>query len=196
MTRPTLDAADFRLLRVFVTIVERGGFAAAEVPLGLSLSTISGQMKALETRLGLTLCTRGRAGFRLTEAGEAVYAEARQLIAASQGFSNRIAGLKDRLAGPVRIGTLDATITDPNSRLTDALATYAEAAPESEIRFVTKPPDELLARHFRHRARRRRGQLPPHRPRPDLRRSLRGSPFLLLRLEPPPVHGAGCPDRS
>jgi DNA-binding transcriptional LysR family regulator len=144
MTRPTLDAADFRLLRVFVTVVERGGFAAAEVPLGLSLSTISGQMKALETRLGLTLCTRGRAGFRLTEAGEAVHAEARQLIAASQGFSNRIAGLKDRLAGPVRIGTLDATITDPKSRLIEAFAAYAAAAPESEIRLVTRPPDELL----------------------------------------------------
>lgn len=144
MTRPTLDAADFRLLRVFVTVVERGGFAAAEVALGQSLSTISGQMKALETRLGLTLCSRGRAGFRLTEAGEAVYAEARQLIAAAHGFSNRVAGLKDRLAGPVRIGTLDATITDPKSRMVEALAAYAAAAPESEIRLVTRPPDELL----------------------------------------------------
>ncbi len=144
MTRPPLDAADFRLLRVFVTVVERGGFTAAELPLGLSLSTISAQMKALEARLGLTLCTRGRAGFRLTEAGEAVHAEARQLIAASQGFSNRVAGLKDRLAGPVRIGMLDATITDPNSRMIEALGAYSAAAPESEIRLVTRPPDELL----------------------------------------------------
>ncbi len=144
MTRPALDAADFRLLRVFVTIVERGGFAAAELALGLSLSTISGQMKALETRLGLTLCIRGRAGFRLTEAGEAVYAEARQLIAASEGFSTRVAGLKDRLAGPVRIGTLDAIVTDPQSRLPQALAAYARIAPESELRIVTQPPDALL----------------------------------------------------
>lgn len=144
MTRIALDAADFRLLRVFVTVVERGGFAAAEVALGLSLSTISGQMKALETRLGLTLCRRGRAGFRLTEAGEAVHAEARQLIAASEGFSARVAGLKDRLAGPVRIGILDATISDPKARLTRALSDYAAIAPESEVRLVTRPPDELL----------------------------------------------------
>ena len=144
MTRPSLDTADFRLLRVFVTVVERGGFANAEVALGLSLSTISGQMKALETRLGLTLCRRGRAGFRLTEAGDAVYAEARLLIAASEGFSARVTGLKDRLAGPVRIGTLDSTITDPQARLTQALAAYASAAPESEIRLVTRPPDDLL----------------------------------------------------
>ncbi len=127
-----------------MTVVERGGFAAAEGALGLSLSTISGQMKALETRLGLTLCRRGRAGFQLTEAGEAVHAEARQLIAASEGFSARVTGLKDRLAGPVRIGTLDATITDPQSRLTQALAAYAATAPESEIRLVTRPPDALL----------------------------------------------------
>ena len=171
MTRPPLDAADFRLLRVFVTVVERGGFAAAEVPLGLSLSTISGQMKALETRLGLTLCTRGRAGFRLTEAGEAVYAEARQLIAASQGFSNRIAGLKDRLAGPVHIGTLDATITDPKSRMTEPCRLCRRRA---RIRGPPRhpPPGSASARHLRHRARRGRGQLSPHRARPDLYRPL------------------------
>ena len=93
MPRPPLDAADFRLLRVFVTVVERGGFAAAEVPLGLSLSTISGQMKALETRLGLTLCTRGRAGFRRPDAGEAADAEARHVSAGSRGVAHPGAGL-------------------------------------------------------------------------------------------------------
>ncbi len=142
-TKP-LDIADFRLLQVFAAIVEAGGFAAAEVSLNLSLSTISSHMKTLERRLGLTLCRRGRAGFALTEAGEAVYAEARQLISASEGFSARVSGLRDRLAGPVRLGILDAIITDPASRLPEALALFAARAPEAEIRLISRPPDELL----------------------------------------------------
>lgn len=144
MRRLPLDLADFRLLRIFVAVVEAGGFAAAEVTLNLGLSTISGHMKALETRLGLTLCRRGRGGFALTEAGQAVYDEARQLLAAGEGFSARVAGLRDRLAGPVRLGVLDATITDPRSRLGEALALYAARAPQSEVRIVQRPPDELL----------------------------------------------------
>lgn len=144
MPRAPLDTVDFRLLRVFVAIVEAGGFAAAEVKLNLSLSTISSHMKSLETRLGLTLCRRGRGGFALTEPGQVVYAEARQLIQASEGFSARVTGLRDRLAGPVRLGVLDAMITDPWAKLIQSLAHFARAAPQAEIRMVTRPPDELL----------------------------------------------------
>ncbi len=144
MRHGPLTIADFRLLHIFVAVVEAGGFAAAEVALNLSLPTISTHMKTLETRLGLTLCRRGRGGFLLTEAGEAVYAEARQLISAGEGFSARISGLRDRLAGPVRLGVLDAIITDPASRLTESLGAYAAAAPESEIQIHMRPPDALL----------------------------------------------------
>lgn len=144
MRHGPLTIADFRLLHIFVAVVEAGGFAAAEVAINLSLSTISTHMKTLETRLGLTLCRRGRGGFVLTEAGEAVYAEARQLISASEGFSARVSGLHDRLAGPVRLGVLDTLITDPASRLTDSLGAYAATAPESEIQIFTRPPDALL----------------------------------------------------
>ncbi|QYK41347.1 MAG: LysR family transcriptional regulator [Paracoccaceae bacterium] len=144
MPAPGLSDADLRHLRTFAGVAAAGGFAQATVTLGLSLSTISGQVKALEDRLGLTLCARGRAGFRLTEAGRTVLAEARTLIAASDGFAARVAGLRDRLAGPVRIGMLDATLTDPAARLTEAVAAFAAAAPEAELTLVARPPDELL----------------------------------------------------
>ncbi|MBI1416414.1 MAG: LysR family transcriptional regulator [Limimaricola sp.] len=144
MVQKSIDSVDFRLLQVFVAVVEAGGFAAAEVTLNLGLSTISAHMKALETRLGLTLCQRGRAGFALTEPGAAVYAEARQLISAGEGFAARVAGLRSRLAGPVRLGLLDAIIGDPAARITEGLAVFARAAPEAEIRLIRRPPDELL----------------------------------------------------
>ena len=58
-----LDTFDVRLLKIFVTTVEAGGFAAAQGELNLSLSTISSHIAALEG-LNQTLCRRGRAGFR------------------------------------------------------------------------------------------------------------------------------------
>lgn len=42
-----IDAYDIKLLRLFATIVEAGGFAAAQSELNLSLSTISGHVSAL-----------------------------------------------------------------------------------------------------------------------------------------------------
>jgi DNA-binding transcriptional LysR family regulator len=64
-----LDTVDLRLLRVFATVVEARGFTAAQTILNVSGSTISNQISALETRLGVKLCRRGRAGFKLTEDG-------------------------------------------------------------------------------------------------------------------------------
>jgi DNA-binding transcriptional LysR family regulator len=55
---------DLRLLRVFRSVVECGGMAAAELELNIATSTISRHIKDLETRLGLTLCRRGVAALR------------------------------------------------------------------------------------------------------------------------------------
>ena len=44
---------DIRLLRIFRSVVECGGFSAAETVLGIGRSAISQQMSDLEQRLGL-----------------------------------------------------------------------------------------------------------------------------------------------
>ena len=61
-----LSDMDLRLLRVFRVVADCGGMAAAELELNIGSSTISRHIKDLETRLGLRLCRRGRAGFALT----------------------------------------------------------------------------------------------------------------------------------
>ena len=52
-----------------MTVAQCGGFAAAQVALNVGQSTISRQIGDLEERLGMRLCQRGRAGFRLTDKG-------------------------------------------------------------------------------------------------------------------------------
>src|SRR5713226_1536269 len=68
-----LSEGDIRLLKVFAKVVEAGGFSAAQIELNVSQSTISTHMTALEHRLGVRLCQRGRSGFKLTEKGQLIY---------------------------------------------------------------------------------------------------------------------------
>ena len=55
-----LSKTDLHLLAVFMTVVERGGFAAAQVSLNVGQSTVSRHIGDLENRLGMRLCQRGR----------------------------------------------------------------------------------------------------------------------------------------
>ena len=63
----SFSETDLRLLKVFRTVVDSGGFAAAQSELNIGTSTISSHMATLEQRLGAKLCQRGRVGFQLTD---------------------------------------------------------------------------------------------------------------------------------
>lgn len=139
-----VDTTDLRLLRIFLTIAESGGFAAAQGELNLSLPTISSHMAALESRLGLTLCRRGRGGFALTAEGNAIYEEARHLFMALDRFEQRARALRHRMSGTLTLGIVDNTISDPNLPLERVFARFAQEAPDVVVSIVTRPPSELL----------------------------------------------------
>ena len=146
VTRPrmSVDDADIRLLRMFIKIVEAGGFTAAQGELNLTLSTISGKISALEERLGLVLCKRGRAGFSLTEEGRSVYEEASRLFTSLVRFNMKVTSLRTQLGGTLSIGMLDNTISDPSFCFSRVIGRLNEVAPSVGLNIVTKPPGELL----------------------------------------------------
>ncbi len=139
-----LDNVDLRLLRVFMAVVEARGFSAAQTQLNVSASTVSNQISALETRLGVRLCHRGRVGFRLTPDGEAIYAEAQKLFAAVDDFDLRIGGLHNRKKGSLSIGMVDGTISDGAAPLHLSISRAVERLPEVHISLDCRPPNELL----------------------------------------------------
>ena len=81
---------DMRLLRVFGAVVRCGGISAAELELNIGRSTISRHLKDLETRLGVTLCHRGRGGFVLTDEGSQVHEASLHLLTAIDVFRGRV----------------------------------------------------------------------------------------------------------
>ncbi|MFT4655661.1 MAG: DNA-binding transcriptional LysR family regulator [Patiriisocius sp.] len=94
---------DLRLLRIFISVVEHGGFAAAENALGITRSTISVHMSNLETRMKLKLCLRGRGGFSLTEDGQQVYRAVINLFDSLNDFSLFVGTLSNELSGELVI---------------------------------------------------------------------------------------------
>ena len=121
---------DLRLLRVFKSVVDCGGMAAAELELNVGMPTISRQIKDLEERLGLVLCRRGRAGFALTAEGAALYAAAQQLLAATTDFRARLEDIHQRIGGELHLAIFEKTASNPACRIGQALERLHRAAPD------------------------------------------------------------------
>jgi len=124
---------DLRLLRVFRTVVDCGGMAAAELELNIGISTVSRHIKDLETRLGLTLCRRGRAGFALTAEGEQIYAQTAQLLSATDAFRAGVDEIHQRMGGQLHVAVFDKTASNPACHIARAIALFTEQAPDVKL---------------------------------------------------------------
>lgn len=140
----SIDNIDIRLIRIFIRVVEAGGLSAAQTDLNLSLSTISEKIAALEQRLGVTLCKRGRGGFQLTESGRMIFEECQRLTGSLDQFSRKVAGFRSNLGGSLSIGMLDNMISDPASPISASIASLVDAAPALQFQLEVRSPGELL----------------------------------------------------
>lgn len=138
-----LASADLRLLSRFRAIVEAGGITPAAQQLGVTQSTLSSQLAALEKSLGLALCRRGRGGFRLTREGETIYRSAERLLGAVDSFKNDVAAARGEMSGVLNIGIVDGIAANPNCRLADAIADFRTASPDVQVTLKTSTPEEL-----------------------------------------------------
>lgn len=128
-----LSDMDLRLLQVFKSVAECGGMSAAELELNIGTSTVSRHMKDLETRLGLTLCRRGRAGFALTAEGQRVYDETLRLLSAVDAFRSSIDDIHQRMGGRLEVAVFDKTASNPAARIGDAIALFSQQAPDVSL---------------------------------------------------------------
>jgi len=138
-----LGDAHIRLLRIFKTVVESGGFSAAEVELNISKPAISLAINELESLLNMKVCQRGRSGFAVTEHGEQVYQSALQLLSSLETFKSQINAINTELKGELNIGITDNMVTIPQMRITQALSTLKHRAPDIIINIRMMPPNEI-----------------------------------------------------
>ncbi|WP_449122226.1 LysR family transcriptional regulator [Pseudomonas viridiflava] len=101
-----ISELDLRLIRTFLTIVETGGLSAAQSALQISQPTISNQLSTLESRIGIRLCERGRAGFEVTQKGEQFVEASKRLLSAAENFRIEVQQIARKITGHINIGML------------------------------------------------------------------------------------------
>jgi DNA-binding transcriptional LysR family regulator len=138
-----ISGSDLHLLRVFESIVRNGGISAAQMELSLSQPTISNHLTALEQRIGVKLCERGRRGFSLTQEGRRVYDVSIEVTGMLDASSARLSGLRSALSGRVSVGVVDCMATDPRLKIPEAIAEVSRVAPEIELNLKIMRPNDI-----------------------------------------------------
>ncbi|EAR50237.1 transcriptional regulator [Oceanicola granulosus HTCC2516] len=130
---------------IFDSVVRNSGFSAAQAELGLSQPTISNHITALEERLGVRLCQRGRGGFVLTEEGRIVHELGQSLLGELESHGSKLAALRGGLVGRVRLAVVDCLATDPHFRLPDAVRGFRALAPAVQVELTVERPQDILS---------------------------------------------------
>lgn len=98
-------------LQTFVTIVEVGSFTRASEALGMTQSAVSHAMASLEAELGLPLLQRERTGLSLTEAGQRVLLQAREMLRRAEAIRQEAAAAGGVEVGKLLLGSLPSVST-------------------------------------------------------------------------------------
>lgn len=142
MALPSISNVDLKLLSVFRTVARSGGFSLAQAELNVSQATISIHIKNLETRLGLTLCQRGRSGFALTEDGQRVYDASNALFNHIEDFRSLVLGY-EQLVGELQIAIIDNSVFHPKFQLGNVIKRFGELDHDVDITVHVAPPNQL-----------------------------------------------------
>jgi DNA-binding transcriptional LysR family regulator len=124
---PTLDQ-----ISVFLAVVETGSFTAAARRLGRATSVVSYAIANLETQLGVALFERaGTARPKLTDAGQAILSDSRNLSIAVDGLLAKARGLVSGLEAEV---SLVVDVMWPAKKLVKALDDFRRKFPTVALR--------------------------------------------------------------
>lgn len=131
---------ELRQLKSFAKVAETLNFSEAAKALCMTQSTLSLQVKQLETELGTQLLIRSSHRVSLTEAGETILPNVKKAIYEAETCSDRIKDLNNLAAGTLNIGV---TYTF-SPILTETLLTFMKMYPMIKLNIFYKPMSELM----------------------------------------------------
>jgi DNA-binding transcriptional LysR family regulator len=132
---------DFNQLRSFIAVSRLGHLTRAAESLHLSQPALSGQIKALEESLGVTLFRRSSSGMTLTPSGKVLLEDALRTMEAVQHMQQTAQGLRGTPTGRVVLGT----VLDPGFlRVGELLAQAMERYPQIELELHQQVSNEAL----------------------------------------------------
>ena len=94
---------DWNDLKVFLAVARHGSTIAAGRALQVDQSTVQRRLAELERRIGQSLVKRHSSGYRLTEFGQALLAQAEQVGSAVRALEQQIESARREVVGVIRV---------------------------------------------------------------------------------------------
>lgn len=130
---------DLKNLETFICVAELGSFTRAAAQLGFSQSTVSFQIKQLESELGVRLFERIHHTVNLTEQGREVLRYAHRLDQMTKELANDLRADKE-MVGHIRLAMADSLC----DRLERAFHGFWERYPGIRLKIVTAGTKEMF----------------------------------------------------
>lgn len=131
---------EIRQLKYFIKSAELLNFTEAAKASNIAESTLSQQIKQLETELDILLFKRIKKRIELTEAGEMLLPYARRTVAGSEDAIQRMKDLQNLHTGTLRIGGTFSLC----SLLTDTLLKFSQKYPNIKVSVECQTANKLL----------------------------------------------------
>ena len=131
---------ELRQLKYFIMSADTLNFTEAARQCFITQSTLSQQIKQLETELGVQLFERIGKRVFLTETGRDFLPYARQTVADAEYGVQRIKDMEELRTGRLCIGTTFGL----SALITDAIAHFSEQYPEVHLEVMFLKQDELI----------------------------------------------------
>lgn len=131
---------ELRQLKYFIKTAETLSFSEASKALCITQSTLSQQIKQLETELGTPLFIRSSHSVSLTEAGEEMLPYARHTVNSAELCAARISDLNNMTAGTLNIGVTYSF----SPILTETLIMFRKMYPDIKLNICYRPMAELM----------------------------------------------------
>lgn len=125
--------------RLFASVVEHGGFAAASRATGHPKSTLSKRVGALEDELGVRLLNRNPRGLSLSDAGEEFHRHVSAMLVEAETAEARVKG---RLAEPRGAVRITASVITAQHHLSAVLTDIARRLPQ--VRIMLHATDRMV----------------------------------------------------
>lgn len=129
---------DLRRLRLFLAVVDHGGFTTAAGAEHVAQPAVSLAVRELEREVGAALLVRSRRGATLTAAGEALVPPARQALREVEHAAAAVAAVTGLVAGRLDLTTLPTLAADP---VADLVGRFRRAHPAVALRL--RAPNDL-----------------------------------------------------
>ncbi|MGJ8595235.1 LysR family transcriptional regulator [Sulfitobacter sp.] len=120
-------------IRLFLTITEKGSLVAAGREVGLSATTVSERLAALETHYGVVLFNRTTRSLSLTDEGRTLLNGAKIVLGEIEDLDARIRHGAKTLSGPIRIS---APIDIGRSIVSRVISSFTADHPEISIELL------------------------------------------------------------